>query len=400
MENKGVKSKTPLAVLFLGIILFGLLNCISFKAALADDEIEETKEAIDKIESKLEKEQQELNIANSRLIKNQQQVVTTKTLLQKTEEEIKRKEAELESLNKQIALKKKILAGYLQEMYFTGNQKILIHLAVDQEKDESFMKDTDQFLSIEDNLLKTLEDIKESKREIDETKTVLNDKKNIHEKLLNLQQVEQIAIKTDIRETEATISQLNSKLNKLRSELTSLLGKSISFDDVLDAAKFAAKLTGVRKDFILGMLVVESDLGRYTGGCTADKSKMSKYRLDIFKNICEELDYNWKKQKVSCPPKSYKGTGGAMGVAQFMPDTWLGYKSSIASATGHNPPDPWNLTDGVMAMALKLAKGGATKKSGECNAAKLYLSGTTSKTYNWYCEKVLYWADNYEAKLK
>ena len=88
-----------------------------------------------------------------------------------------------------------------------------------------------------------------------------------------------------------------------------------------------------------------------------------------------------------------------MGVAQFMSDTWVGYKSSISSKTGHNPPDPWNLTDGVMAMGLKLARGGASSKKGECNAAKLYLSGTTNSKYNWYCEKVLYWADNYEAKL-
>ena len=137
---------------------------------------------------------------------------------------------------------------------------------------------------------------------------------------------------------------MNAKLSKLRSELSSLLGKSYNAKDIEDAAKFASKMTGVRKNFLLGMLVVESDLGRFTGGCTATESRMSSNRLKLFKDICEELDYNWKKQKVSCPPKSYKGTGGAMGVAQFMSDTWMGYKSSIASATGHNTPDPWSLT--------------------------------------------------------
>jgi len=91
-----------------------------------------------------------------------------------------------------------------------------------------------------------------------------------------------------------------------------------------------------------------------------------------------------------------------MGVAQFMPDTWKSYESSIASVTGHNPPDPWNLTDGVTAMALKLAKvSGVTshEKSAEKDAAKLYLSGTTSSKYDWYGERVLYWADNYEKLL-
>jgi hypothetical protein len=134
---------------------------------------------------------------------------------------------------------------------------------------------------------------------------------------------------------------------------------------------------------------------------------MSGTRATIFKSICKELDYNYEKQKVSCPPSGYKGTGGAMGVAQFMPDTWSGYKSSIAGVTGHNPPDPWSLTDGVTAMALKLAKvSGVTehKKSAEAKAYCIYLAGG-----NWaaYCDskgvdygaKVLYWADNYEQKL-
>ena len=55
-----------------------------------------------------------------------------------------------------------------------------------------------------------------------------------------------------------------------------------------------------------------------------------------------------------------------------------------------------------VAMALKLAKvPGVTKhkESAECDAAKLYLSGTTSSSYDWYCDKVLYWADHYEDRL-
>ena len=43
-----------------------------------------------------------------------------------------------------------------------------------------------------------------------------------------------------------------------------------------------------------------------------------------------------------------------MGAAQFMSDTWWGYKDDIADATGNNPPNPWDLLDGVVAMALKL----------------------------------------------
>jgi membrane-bound lytic murein transglycosylase B len=93
-----------------------------------------------------------------------------------------------------------------------------------------------------------------------------------------------------------------------------------------------------------------------------------------------------------------------MGVAQFMPTTWTGYKAYIGSATGHKPPDPWNIIDGVMGMAKKLANGGASSKSGEKLASKRYYCGGPSSPY-WktkcetYAKNVQYWADNYEKKL-
>jgi membrane-bound lytic murein transglycosylase B len=87
-----------------------------------------------------------------------------------------------------------------------------------------------------------------------------------------------------------------------------------------------------------------------------------------------------------------------MGVAQFMPDTWNAYKARVASATGHNPPNPWNLTDGVMAMAKKLSMvPGVTSgnRSAWKKAATLYL-GTS---YAPYINGILYWADHYKELL-
>jgi hypothetical protein len=262
----------------------------------------------------------------------------------------------------------------------------------------------DNYLNVKERVIGLLEEIDNSKNDVEKTKVELGEKKEDHEKLMNIQQGQQYEIKSDIKEAQATLSELNAKIDKLKTELSSLLSESVSFKNVIDAAGFAAKKTGIRKDYLLGVLVVESNLGRYTGGCTADKSRMSVTRLSVFKDICKELDYDWKKRKVSCPPSGYKGTGGAMGVAQFMSDTWAGYKSSIASVTGHNPPDPWDLTDGVVAMALKLTKVDGVKqhkKSAEAKAYCVYLAGGNwaaycdSKGVN-YGEKVLYWADNYE----
>ena len=165
-------------------------------------------------------------------------------------------------------------------------------------------------------------------------------------------------------------------MSKLKGELSSLLNDGYDTDDIKDAIKYASKKTGVSKGFLFGMLSMESGLGRYTGGCYYKESNMNNARKKYFKEICEDLDYNYKKQKVSCPPKSYAGTGGAMGVAQFMPDTWMGYRGKIASATGKKVPDPWDLFDGVMAMAIKLDNDGADKSgkvkiTNPCNDKKV-----------------------------
>ncbi|MCX6764034.1 MAG: lytic murein transglycosylase [Candidatus Moranbacteria bacterium] len=362
---------------------------------------EDLQNSIDKAAKKAQETQKQIDASQNVLQKTQVEISTTQQLINKTETDISRKEAEIKSLGNRIELNKKILSEYIKELYVDGVEDPFMQIALSGQGLNELAEQSDQLLSVKDKIIKILQEIDDSKNKVEQVKSELEDKKDEHEKILTVHKSEQVEIKEDIQQAEATLAELNAKINKLKGELSSLLGSNVSFDNVMEAADFASKATGVRKDFILGMLVVESGLGKFTGGCTADKSNMSKYRLGIFKDICSELKYDWKKKKVSCPPSSYKGTGGAMGVAQFMPDTWLGYKSIVSSLTGHKPPDPWNLTDGVVAMAKKLANGGASSKtkSGECKAAKLYLSGTTSSKYDWYCTRVAYWSKNYEDKL-
>jgi peptidoglycan hydrolase CwlO-like protein len=367
------------------------------------------KDSISSLEKKLDKEQeakqrleQALNLIQKSVSATQAEINKTQAYLKEAEENIARTEEEIKALGNKTIFQKKILESLLQEMYFSENKSV-VDVVLSSVSLSEILGRNIYLLTLEQKVMNLIQDIKDTQGKISDDKQKLLETQEDQERLLALkkdQQQDLVADKMDtqgdIAEKEATIEELQQKLSQLRSSLSGFLGKSYDTKNIEDAAAFAAKASGVRKDFILGMLVVESDLGRFTGGCYAKDSRMSGNRLKIFKDICKSLDYDWKKRKVSCPPKGYKGTGGAMGVAQFMADTWVGYKSQIASVTGHNPPDPWNLTDGVTAMGLKLARGGATKKSGECNAAKLYLSGTTSSKYNWYCQKVLYWANNYE----
>lgn len=189
--------------------------------------------------------------------------------------------------------------------------------------------------------------------------------------------------------------------------------------DVERAVDFASSATGVRKDFLMGMLVVESDLGRNTGKCTYreveadaqashERGRLSgqawqtfQERRETIKDLASKLGYDYESLKVSCNPP-YNGTGGAMGIPQFMPDTWLDYRDKIVEITGKQNPDPWNVRDGVVAMAVKLADvPGVTEHNiyAERNAAKMYLSGNTSGRYDWYANQVVYWSRNYHALI-
>lgn len=384
-----------------------------------------TKEKKELEEGKKENEQKKIQVSNEiGEINNNISVIEGE--LKKTQSELSRIEDEIGVIEKDIEDRRNSLSAILRNIHQARAEVSLI-LIESTGGFGDFFTILDNLEQMEIGLFDEVEKIKERKEQFEEKKEeqekvyeVQEDQKNTLEvektkKAYVLSQTQQ-----EIRTQEATISQLEGKISQLKNQLSALLGESYDAQDIKDAAKYASKKTGVRRDFIMGMLVVESDLGRYTGGCTYKQvedgakaayknKKLSKRayetfnrRKELFKTICKELDYDYKKMKVSCNPASYYGTGGAMGVAQFMPDTWLGYKSLVISHTGHNPPDPWNLTDGVMAMGLKLAKvPGVTSgdEKAECSAAKLYLSGTTSSSYNWYCDKVFYWADNYKKIL-
>jgi membrane-bound lytic murein transglycosylase B len=234
-----------------------------------------------------------------------------------------------------------------------------------------------------------------------------------------LKETRSVTIYNPVREAfdEKSQDTKKSKKNKKEKKKKDVPNKVDDPKEIEKAAEFASQVTGVRKDFLMGMLVVESDLGRNTGKCTYkeveedannshEKGLLGEVPWNTFlerrekiKGIAEELGYDYEKLKVSCNPDNYVGTGGALGIPQFMPDTWLDYKEKIASVLGKENPDPWDTRDGVVAMAVKVADvPGVTQKNqwAERAAAKMYLSGTTSWKYDWYANLIFYWSQNYD----
>jgi len=366
----------------------------------------ECNDKLDSLEKKLKKEtaelnalQQDLGQINSSLTSTQQLIQRTQNLLNQTEQTIGQKEREIANLEQQLILERHVLTGLIQEMYFNGDVP-LPEVILSSDDFRGLFQENDSLFSTQEKMQGVIQDISEMRAKITDEKISLEDVKKDHETLLQMKNkqkqalvAEKVETEDDLEEQQATIAELQSKLQELKGDLNKLLGKSYDAKNIKDAIQFAASKTGIREGFLFGMLSVESRLGASVGGCDYKQSRMSAYRLGIFKEIASELDYDYKKLKVSCPPRSYKGTGGAMGAAQFMADTWKGYKSVIASRTGHNPPDPWNLTDGVVAMASKLAndggaKGGNTTIKSPCTGKKVSVKWETyaSMRYlGWSC---------------
>jgi peptidoglycan hydrolase CwlO-like protein len=405
-DRKAIKQKLIIVLIVTFFVASNFYGNI-FDVVLAADDVEETQDKIDSIEKKLKKEQAELNMDKSNYSKVTAQVGTTKNLLNQTATEISRKEAEIANMNDQIILYKKMLTAHMQELYFSDSSDEMLRLTLNDGSLYDIFSIEEQHLSVKEKIMAMMQEITSSQNKLAQIKDELADKKEEHEKILQQKKIEQNEIASDIQESQATIAELQNKLDNLRSALSSFLGKSYDAKDVDDAVRFASKATGIRKEYLQAELIVETGYGTFTGGCTYKNIRMKKADVNEFLKLAKELEKaygsDYKNKKLSCSPK-WGGYGGAMGVAQFMPTTWIGYKDKISSRTGHNPPDPWNLTDGIVGMAVKLANAGATSKKGEFEASKRYYCGGPGSAFwnnkcNDYAKKVQYFSKDPESHI-
>jgi len=167
-----------------------------------------------------------------------------------------------------------------------------------------------------------------------------------------------------------------------------------SYEEAYELAKQIEGITGIRPALLLGLLEVESAIGKNVGQCNCEG-----------KTYCRHPDVSWKevmpKSHFSCAVNGGKVQwGGAMGPAQFMPNTWLklGYKKRVEKITGVKPANPWRIKDAFLAAALYLADFGADSQrlKDEIGAVTAYLCGTPYMTTTckkaggkWYRSAVL-----------
>lgn len=415
--------KNKLAAIFVGICLVCPVFCLANFDTLIQEKEKEREVVKDKIETYqaqvTEKKKEaktlsdELAVYDAQIEESVLQITDTDIVINEININIDKRKAAIAEMEAKVGREKTVISECIRKMY-EYDQESLLEIILKKEDFSDFFVEVNNIDIVNKQLVNSVEELralrkktekeqagletdKEEQLQIramqDAQKQYLNGQKYKRDQLLAYIKKEERNLNGLITDNANALSQINSQIYYLQS-----LGDSISFDDAVSAAEYAAGLTGARKAYLLGILKVESNLGANVGRGTY-LVDMKPSNRDTFVAICEGLGLDPANMPVSKKPTSYSGWGGAMGPAQMMPKTWLGYVDRVAALTGHNPPNPWNLQDALVGMAVKVSGiAGVTSHdyNAEYKAAAIYFAGSNWKRFTWYADRVMEYTGVYQ----
>ncbi len=350
----------------------------------------------------------EISALNAKVSKLNLEIKAATLSLRKLDAEIKTTAGKINGTEKEIDSTKGILSGSLRLLYENDKQG-LIEVLLKSPELSDFFSNVNSLLSIQDSLVVSLEQLKVLKEELVSGKEALDlertdkaalkarqdgQKKEVEETKKEKDSILKIT-KGKESEYQKLLSETKSKAAEIRSRIYRLLGGGeLPFGEAVKIAQVAEKATSVRAAFILSILTQESAVNGVIGGnlgkcyyntpwSNASGTVMSNSQKQAFLNIMKEINSDPNTPNttpVSCPIVSDGSYGGAMGPAQFMPNTWELYKDGVANITGGNPPSPFNNLDAFTATSLLLKDGltgckesfTTTFSQESCAAAKYY----------------------------
>lgn len=374
-------------------------------------QIEELQRQIDEYEAQADKAryksktlENEIARLNAEIGQVQLEIRSLNLSISKTTDEIKETEGQISVTEDQMTKHRNALAQYIKLAY-ENDQRSLTEILLRNDSISDFFNELNNISATQDNLQLTIKGMKELKiqleshqNQLEEQQTDLERSKRLQEiekRTLDSTKTEQNKLLKDTKGQESKFQELVKKSQKdieaLRAQVRYLEQNGVTAEDAVKFGQLAALRTGIRPEYLIAVLEQESGIGANVGKCNragdppekSYKSIMKPTRdIQPFLQITSELGMDPEVTAVSCPQyvrgKQY-GWGGAMGPAQFIPSTWMGYREEVSRLTGHNPANPWIIEDAFVAAAAKLAKAGATAKTraSEISASKAYYSGNS-----------------------
>jgi len=358
---------------------------------------------------------QQISILESKTKKLNLQIQATDLQIRRLSSQIKDTGAKVKESEEKIGQAKVLLEKSLQRIYENDQQSLLEVLLANAVLSDFFSEVSAQE-AIQFETQKELEKIKNLKAILERQYEELLNQKEDQQALYQLQDAQRQELasekkaKNDLLATtqgkESVYQQLLKQSQKtaaeIRVQLYRLLGGGeLKFEDALKFAEFAAGETGVRPALLLAVLDKESDLGRNVGRCSWKTAMDPTRDQPVFLELTRELNVNPDTIPVSCPILKDGSYGGAIGIAQFLPSTWVLYAPRIEKIIGR-PPSPWNPQDAFLASALYLADAGATAQTynAERQAAAKYYAGRRWQYYLWsYGTRVMELASDYQNQI-
>ncbi len=422
---------------FLALPIFHADGAVQDEIDVKNRQIEEIQKQIDEYETQVEGArnqsqtlQNEIKNLNAKISQVQLEIKSLGISINKTNLEIGATETKISDAGDKINKHKNALAQYIQIVY-ENDQRSLTEILLKNQNLSDFFSDLNNIQTTQDNLKTAIDDIKDLKSELEQHQASLEDKQTELEQAKRLQEIEkrsmdsvkatQAKLLKDTQGKESKYQELVKKSQKdlqaLKNQIGYLIQNGVSAEEAVKYGQLAAIGAGIRPAFLLAELEQESALGgnvgkcyiidrvsgatrRITNGQVYSKGIHPTRDLALFLNITAELGKDPFQTPISCG----QSWGGAMGPAQFIPSTWMGYIDIVTRLTGHNQPNPWNIEDAFVAAASKLAKDGASSKThaGEVAASKRYYCGSaTSKKSSCinYANSVQRLATQIEANL-
>ena len=417
-------------VLALLFVLFALaLPTASFAQATSDQQaalqaqLDQLNAEIAQNQANLATEQQQratyenqVAILNSQIKEAQLEIQQRNLSLQQVKAQITQAQSGISTLDSKVAQGQDSLAQIIRETNEI-DQAPLVEQVLNGSLSDSF-ETIDDFESIQKALSASFTQMSAQKSDLSAREDSLESEQQEEEQLLQVQQLQQSALKateqqkqdlvTATKGQESTYLQLianqQQSAAQIKAQLFSLnnANHSTSFGDMYSYAQQASKATGVDPAFTLAILTEESNLGQNVGNCTYEGAMSPKRDIPDYLIIMEQLGMGLDSEKVSCV-QSYGTYGGAMGPAQFIPSTWMLYQSRIASASGQNPPNPWDPRTATFATALYMSDLGASAGTvaSEREAALKYLAGShwQNPSLAFYWEAVQGYMQNYQQNI-
>lgn len=406
---------------------------------LANNKLQETKNSLnaeltkiqDLTESKKETDvkvrtlAKELEALDSEIETAQNNLDSTNKDIEDIQLELSETRIYITNLEQAIQSQKSLIKEYIGTLY-TQKDVSLFEVILTQDQLSELLGAVQKTGVMQDSITESITLIEAKEKEVVAEKKHLFDKeeelismKQSQERQKNLLQQAQEDKETLFAQTKGQQSEYEALLKQSFATKQNLLNSirvlggadgrpgAISLEEAYALASANAARLGnkIRPEYLVGVMKVESGLGGNVGrsfykdslsGCAAREGNTTKLNYtkeeQSFEKITSSLGLPLTQPVSGCPYPKYIGTGGAMGPAQIMPATWLGYESKLKSIKG-GTVNPWSIEDAMLAMGMVLlGKVGDQNIAGneelERRAALCYLGGCNVKNM-WYADSVL-----------